>query len=76
MSARGQAVRDVLAFVGPRPAGCAGARHLNGIQTDNRLENLAWGTAAENSAGSVIEAVEYKKLAAAESQLLKKVGVR
>lgn len=35
------------AFVGPRPEGML-ARHLNGDQTDNRRENLQWGTPAEN----------------------------
>lgn len=37
------------AFVGPRPEGQV-CRHLNGNQTDNRLENLAWGTEKENGA--------------------------
>ncbi len=36
-------------FGSPRPEGQQ-ARHLNGRQTDNRIENLAWGTPAENSA--------------------------
>lgn len=36
-------------FVGPKPPSNV-ARHLNGIQTDNRLENLAWGTSKENAA--------------------------
>lgn len=35
------------AFVGPYPEGQE-ARHLNDIKTDNRLENLAYGTHAEN----------------------------
>lgn len=34
-------------FVGPRPHGMVG-RHLNDIPTDNRLENLAWGTQKQN----------------------------
>lgn len=37
----------LLAFVGPRPAAFE-CRHLNGIRTDNRLCNLAWGTPKEN----------------------------
>lgn len=34
-------------FVGPRPEGME-ARHLNGDYSDNRLQNLAWGTKAQN----------------------------
>lgn len=34
-------------FVGPKPTGYE-CRHLNGKRDDNRLENLAWGTMAEN----------------------------
>ena len=37
------------AFVGTRPKGMQ-CRHLNGDKTDNRLENLAWGTPVENRA--------------------------
>lgn len=37
----------LLAFVGPRPKGYE-CRHLNGVRSDNRLCNLAWGTPAEN----------------------------
>jgi hypothetical protein len=36
------------AFVGPRPDGME-VRHLNGIRTDNRLCNLAYGTSMENN---------------------------
>ena len=37
-----------LAFHGPRPEGME-VRHLNGDQTDNRPENLRYGTSSENS---------------------------
>lgn len=36
------------AFVGPCPKGMQ-CRHLNGIPTDNRLENLRWGTPSEDN---------------------------
>lgn len=39
----------LLAFVGPRPAGCE-VSHLNGIRTDDRLENLTWETKKQNNA--------------------------
>jgi hypothetical protein len=39
----------LLAFTGPCPGGLQ-VRHLNGIPGDNRLENLAYGTPAENMA--------------------------
>lgn len=35
------------AFVGPRPEGKE-VRHLNGVSSDARLENLAYGTPVEN----------------------------
>lgn len=37
----------LLAFVGPRPSGME-VRHLNGMKTDNRLTNLAYGTRSDN----------------------------
>jgi len=40
------------AFVGPAEPGQE-ARHLNGIRSDNRLVNLAWGTSAENEADKI-----------------------
>jgi hypothetical protein len=51
----GRGVREFIhtlvatAFLEPRPAGSE-VRHLNGDPTDNRAENLAWGTALENAA--------------------------
>jgi hypothetical protein len=38
----------LLTFVGEPPYPKAHGRHLNGDPTDNRLENLAWGTAQDN----------------------------
>lgn len=42
------------AFHGPKPFPDAEVRHLNGVRTDNRAENLAWGTAAENQHDRVL----------------------
>lgn len=39
----------LTAFVSESPSGMI-TRHLNGIRTDNRVENLAWGTFEENEA--------------------------
>ena len=38
---------------GPIPLGANVIRHLNDIKTDNRLENLAWGTQSNNVRDSV-----------------------
>lgn len=40
------------AFIGPKPPGQL-VRHLNGITSDARLSNLAYGTYAENFADSL-----------------------
>lgn len=40
------------AFVGPRPEGMC-VRHLDGNSTNNRLENLAYGTYSENNRDTV-----------------------
>jgi len=42
----------LTAFVGP-PANGTECRHLNNVKTDNRLENLAWGTRVENAGDSI-----------------------
>lgn len=44
------------AFHGPRPPGNE-CRHLNDVKTDNRAENLCWGTMAENQRDAVINGV-------------------
>lgn len=43
----------LLAFVGEPPPG-SDTRHLNGVRTDNRLENLRYGTRKENCADRVV----------------------
>ncbi|WP_439621469.1 HNH endonuclease signature motif containing protein [Gemmata sp.] len=40
------------AFVGPCPLGME-TRHLDGDRLNNRLDNLAWGTPAENAADRI-----------------------
>jgi hypothetical protein len=40
------------AFAGPRPDGCV-ARHKNRVRTDNRSENLQWGTPTENAQDAI-----------------------
>ena len=41
------------AFHGPPPSDDHLVRHLNGCKTDNRAENLAWGTCEENARDAV-----------------------
>lgn len=38
----------LFAWRGAPPSAGLVTRHLNGVRTDNRPENLTWGTAAEN----------------------------
>ena len=42
----------LTAFVGARPKGME-CCHNNGVPTDNRLENLRWGTRSENSQDAI-----------------------
>ena len=49
----------MAAFVGPCPEGME-VRHLNGDPADNRLENLTYGTRAENSVDQVAHGVHNK----------------
>ncbi len=48
--ARDLYIHDVIlkTFVGPRPAGCQ-ASHKNGVNSDNRVVNLAWETPSKNN---------------------------
>ncbi|MCV7009495.1 NUMOD4 domain-containing protein [Mycobacterium gordonae] len=46
--------RQVLKAFGGEPAEGQECRHLNGNQTDNRAENLAWGSRSENSIDQVV----------------------
>jgi hypothetical protein len=43
----------LFAFYGPKPFANAVCRHLNGNPTDNRSDNLKWGTAKENVHDSI-----------------------
>ncbi|AGT14100.1 hypothetical protein PAPYRUS_90 [Mycobacterium phage Papyrus] len=38
----------LLTYRGPCPPGKTQCRHLNGIPSDNRLQNLKWGSHEEN----------------------------
>jgi hypothetical protein len=38
-----------LTYLGPRPSPRHEVRHLDGCKLNNRVENLAWGTAKENA---------------------------
>ncbi|WP_375545838.1 NUMOD4 motif-containing HNH endonuclease [Dietzia cinnamea] len=49
----------MAAFVSPCPEGME-VRHLNGDPTDNRVENLAYGTRAENIRDQVTHGVHNK----------------
>ena len=43
-----------LAWIGDKPGSAYGVDHLNGITSDNRVENLQWITPAENHRRAVI----------------------
>jgi hypothetical protein len=47
------------AFVGPCPEGMV-ALHYNGDALDNRLENLRWGTQAENVGDSIRHGIVFR----------------
>ena len=47
------------AFHGEQPIGFQ-CRHLNGVRTDNRAENLAWGTHVENQRDRVTHGTDLR----------------
>ncbi len=53
------------AFIGPKPKGWH-TRHLNGDPTDNRAENLVYGTPKENQADRLRHGRGAKKLTPAD----------
>ena len=52
----------LLAFVGPAPADKPYGRHLDDDPSNNRLDNLVWGTPQENSDDAVVSGAHGKKL--------------
>ena len=46
-------------FYGPRPKGME-VRHLNDIPSDNRVQNLRWGTRSENGRDRVRNGIEWQ----------------
>jgi len=46
------------AFHGAPHDGCE-VRHLNGVRSDNRAENLAWGTRKENAADRLLHGTDW-----------------
>ena len=44
----------LFAFAGPSPSPDSVGRHLNGVRSDNRSKNLAWGTCLENHQDQVL----------------------
>jgi hypothetical protein len=49
------------AFVGQRPSDEFMCRHLNGNPADNKVENLAWGTALENGQDMARHGTSWQK---------------
>lgn len=60
----------LLTFVG-EPTEKQEVRHVNGVPTDNRLENLQYGTCSENIRDTYMQGKRWKKLNAAEVSAIK-----
>lgn len=48
------------AFVGPAPSKDHEVRHGDGVRSNNRQDNLVWGTAAENAADRVTHGTQIR----------------
>ena len=51
----------ILAFAGPGAPG-EEVRHLNGVETDNRADNLAWGTSSDNERDKVAHGTHHNAI--------------
>lgn len=58
----------LLAWVGPKPEGQEG-RHLNGVLTDNRVENLEWATHLANIADQELHGTRHRGSASVLAKL-------
>lgn len=70
-------------FIGPRPTSAHVARHLNDIKTDNRIDNLAWGTpkqnfddAVKNGRARIGDGHGATKLSEAQVAEIRAIGIR
>jgi len=62
----------MLVFVGEPPKKRNHAAHLNGIKTDNRIENLMWASAKLNYAHAVIHGDVERQFTYEEAEEIRK----